>query len=153
MFYLVINALNVPKANNNMGNNIYKMAINVNKTNFKKRAAADKVLDKVLDKVGPEEIKEVINVMRDLASEIVDSIKGIVNIVYTPNEVTFITPEDGGIWISINAKTSGHILSAYYHPTVRHYARAIGKTDPGRSYGDPGKWAIAYAPRKKKRGQ
>jgi len=107
---------------------------------FKRGAAAAALLQSV-------KVDATVDV-NSLVDTVIDESKNAIKIVFTPTEVTDITPEKGGRWISINAKQSGHVFSAYYHPTKRHYARAIGKTDPGRSYAGPGEWAIAVVPRK-----
>jgi len=109
-------------------------------TKFKRGGGAEALLENV-------NINADVNI-NDLVDTIFEVTGKVIDIVYTPTEVTDISPEEGGRWISINAKESGHLISAYYHPTERHYARAIGKTDPGRSYADAGQWAIAIVPRK-----
>jgi len=109
-------------------------------TKFRRGGGAEALLENI-------SINADVNI-NDLVDTIFEVTGKVIDIVYTPTEVTDISPKEVGRWISINAKESGHLISAYYHPTERHYARAIGKTDPGRSYADAGQWAIAIVPRK-----
>jgi len=111
-------------------------------TKFKRGGGAEAILQNVKINIDVN-VNDLVNTVFELSGK-------AINIVYTPNEVTDIRPGEGGRWISINSIESGHLMSAYFHPSQRHYARAVGKTDPGRSYGDAGEWAVAVAPRKLK---
>jgi len=95
-----------------------------------------------------ENINEIINSFDYMVDTVVENVNSSTNIDYNKNEVTYVTPEDGGVWICIKAKN--HLVSAYFHPTKFHYTRAVGKSDPGRSYADPGEWAISVTDRKDK---
>ena len=45
----------------------------------------------------------------------------------------------------ISVLNSNQVIALYFHPTKEHYARAIGKTDTGRSKAKAGTWAYACA--------
>jgi len=109
-----------------------------------------KISDNNLNNSEIENINEIINSLGYMVNTVVENVKSSININYNKNEVTYVTPKDGGIWISINAKSSDHLVSAYYHPTKYHYTRTVGKYDPGRFYAAPGEWAIAVTDRKEK---
>ncbi|OUM59706.1 hypothetical protein PIROE2DRAFT_14676 [Piromyces sp. E2] len=104
---------------------------------------------KVKDKRGVEDLMNLrLNVNVDcntLVDTIIKESKSLTEIVFHPDGISDTTPSEGGRWISIMA--DNQIISAYFHPTQRHYARAVGKTDPGRSYADPGVWAVSVAMR------
>lgn len=59
--------------------------------------------------------------------------------------VTSTSPNGNDRFVSV--LNSNQVISAYFHPTKRHYATAEGKTKPGRSYAAAGTWAVAYAMR------
>ena len=75
------------------------------------------------------------NRLLDQLAQIVGSIqrKGITD-TYPTSDTRFIS-----------VLNNDQVISLYYHPTKRHYARAIGSTDTQRSYAEAGSWAYAVA--------
>ena len=45
----------------------------------------------------------------------------------------------------VSVLNKNQVIALYFHPTKKHYARAIGKTDTQRSYANAGEWAYACA--------
>ena len=67
------------------------------------------------------------------------------NIVVKRDGVSSTSPNGNDRFVSV--LNGDQVISAYFHPSKRHYATAEGKTKPGRSYADAGTWAVAYAMR------
>ena len=74
---------------------------------------------------------------------ILDAIDLAFNIIVRRDKVSSTSPNGNDRFVSI--LNGNQIISAYFHPTKRHYATAEGKTKPGRSYAEAGTWAAAYA--------
>ena len=76
---------------------------------------------------------------------LLDQIGKAYNTVVKRSGITSISPNGNDKFVSV--LNGDQVISAYFHPTKRHYATAEGKTKPGRSYADAGKWAVALVMR------
>jgi hypothetical protein len=76
---------------------------------------------------------------------LLDQIGKAYNTVVKRSGITSISPNGNDRFVSV--LNGDQVIAAYFHPTKRHYATAEGKTKPGRSYADAGKWAVALVQR------
>ena len=97
------------------------------------------------------ENKVKIDFVGNSVSSVVNIADSIKNVVYGQGDA-IISEYEGSFKANfsspeafVSVLNKNQVIALYFHPTKKHYARAIGKTDTQRSYANAGEWAYACA--------